>query len=449
MAQPDMEREVRERERMRDDAYYDRYGMDYEEYLSYSEQEMPHILGKLNNFDEQKYLQDKAEEITNQINKEHGKADRENDSSREESVHGAGDKVLPEERIDDRGRGESPKEHGGREKVERRGNTEDAPIQETPSGGEVKKEEKPSDPSDAAEGMRGAAVQFHEERVEKARKAYEEAKASGDASETKRTKDEYRKALDDKLKAQGIGLIERRKAIAKEMGEEPKVEKPKGEGPKVGEKQWEDMTPTERAEKAEADPLTEDEIRSDEDNKELAAAAIAYLNGDKSLLNQIAYLKIYGNVRSRHEDVPGNSGTEDKTQLAAAYNGGGEGMELEPGRGSGGTLEPMDRGAGGEAAPGKQESGETGKGDTNSPAGERSNSEGEGGTSGLGGLPSGSGGRTGSGTAGSTGSVGIGRGRGSGSRPSKSNGKRKPAAKQGTTFPDSTAERLKQERADY
>lgn len=452
MAQPDMEREVRERARMRDEAYHERYGMDYEEYLSYSEQEMPHILGKLNNFDEQKYLQDKAEEITNQINKEHGKADRENDSSREESVHGAGDKVLPEERIDDRGRGESPKEHGGREKAERRGNTEDAPLHETPSGGEVekgeRKEEKPSDPSDAAEGMRGAAEQFHEERVEKARKAYEEAKTSGDASETKRTKDEYRKALDDKLKAQGIGLIERRKTIAKEMGEEPKVEKPKGEGPKVGEKQWEDMTPTERAEKADADPLTEDEIRSDEDNKELAAAAIAYLNGDKSLLNQIAYLKIYGNVRSRHEDVPGNSGTEDKTQLAAADNGGGEGMELESGRGSGGTVEPMDRGAGGEAAPGKQESGETGKGDTDTPAGEGSHSEGEGGTPGLGGLPSGSGRRTGSGTAGSTGSVGSGRGRGSGSRPSKSNGKRKPAAKQGTSFPNSKGRDVKQETKD-
>lgn len=452
MAQPDMEREVRERARMRDEAYHERYGMDYEEYLSYSEQEMPHILGKLNNFDEQKYLQDKAEEITNQINKEHGKADRENDSSREEPVHGAGDKVLPEERIDDRGRGESPKEHGGREKAERRGNTEDAPLQETPSGGEVekgeRKEEKPSDPSDVAEGMRGAAEQFHEERVEKARKAYEEAKASGDASETKRTKDEYRKALDDKLKAQGIGLIERRKTIAKEIGEEPKVEKTKGEGPKVGEKQWEDMTPTERAEKADADPLTEDEIRSDEDNKELAAAAIAYLNGDKSLLNQIAYLKIYGNVRSRHEDVPGNSGTEDKTQLAAADNGGGEGMELESGRGSGGTVEPMDRGAGGEAAPGKQEGGETGKGDTDTPAGEGSNSEGKGETPGLGGLPSGSGGRKGSGTAGSTGSVGSGRGRGSGSRPSKSNGKRKPAAKQGTSFPNSKGRDVRQETKD-
>lgn len=452
MAQPDMEREVRERERMRDDAYYERYGMDYEEYLSYSEQEMPHILGKLNNFDEQKYLQDKAEEITNQINKEHGKADRENDSSREEPVHGAGDKVLSGERVDDRGRGESPKEHGGREKTERRGNTEDAPLHETPSGGEVekgeRKEEKPSDPSDAAEGMRGAAEQFHEERVEKARKAYEEVKESGDASETKRTKDEYRKALDDKLKAQGIGLIERRKTIAKEMGEEPKAEKPKGEGPKVGEKQWEDMTPTERAEKADADPLTEDEIRSDEDNKELAAAAIAYLNGDKSLLNQIAYLKIYGNVRSRHEDVPGNSGTEDKTQLAAADNGGGEGMELEPGRGSGGTVEPMDRGAGGEAAPGKQEGGETRKGDTDTPAGEGSHSEGEGETPGLGGLPAGSVGRTGGGTSGSTGSVGSGRGRGSGSRPSKSNGKRKPAAKQGTSFPNSKGRDVRQETKD-
>lgn len=446
MAEPDMERAVSERAQMRDEAYNERYGMDYEEYLLYSEQEMPHILGNLNNFDEQKYLQDKAVDIINQLDKEYGKVTGENDSRGEESVHVEGDKVLSEERPNDGGGGESPEKHGGGEKDERRSDTTDAPLHETPSRREGGV--KSADPSDVAEGMREAAEQFHQERVEKARKAYEEAKASGDTSETKRTKDEYRKALDDKLKAQGIGLVERRKTIAKEMGEEPKVEEPKGEAPKDGKKHWDSLTPTEKVEKADADPLTEEEIRSDEENKELAAAAIAYLNGDKSLLNQIAYLKIYGNVRNRHEDVPGNSGTEDKTQLATSDTGSGEGLGLEPGRSGGGSAEPLDSGTGGEAAPRKRESGTNSEGGPDTAAGEGGDIKGEGNTPGLDGVPAGGGGRERGGTAGSKGNLGSGRGRGSGNGPSKPDGKRKPAAKQGTTFPNSKGSDVKKETSD-
>ena len=446
MAEPDMERAVSERTQMRDEAYNERYGMDYEEYLLYSEQEMPHILGNLNNFDEQKYLQDKAVDIINQLDKEYGKVTGENDSRGEESVHVEGDKVLSEERPNDGGGGESPEKHGGREKDERRSDTTDAPLHETPSRREGGV--KSADPSDVAEGMREAAEQFHQERVEKARKAYEDAKASGDTSETKRTKDEYRKALDDKLKAQGIGLVERRKTIAKEMGEEPKVEEPKGEAPKDGKKHWDSLTPTEKVEKADADPLTEEEIRSDEENKELAAAAIAYLNGDKSLLNQIAYLKIYGNVRNRHEDVPGNSGTEDKTQLATSDTGSGEGLGLEPGRSGGGSAEPLDSGTGGEAALGKRESGTNSEGGPDTAAGEGGDIKGEGNTPGLDGVPAGGGGRERGGTAGSKGNLGSGRGRGSGNGPSKPDGKRKPAAKQGTTFPNSKGSDVKKETSD-
>lgn len=446
MAEPDMERAVSERAQMRDEAYNERYGMDYEEYLLYSEQEMPHILGNLNNFDEQKYLQDKAVDIINQLDKEYGKVTGENDSRGEESVHVEGDKVLSEERPNDGGGGESPEKHGGGKKDERRSNTPDAPLHETPSRREGRL--KPADPSDVAEGIREAAEQFHQERVEKARKAYEEAKASGDTSETKRTKDEYRKAIDDKLKAQGIGLVERRKTIAKEMGEEPKVEEPKGEAPKNGKKHWDSLTPTEKVEKVDADPLTEEEIRSDEENKELAAAAIAYLNGDKSLLNQIAYLKIYGNVRNRHEDVPGNSGTEDKTQLATSGTGSGEGLGLEPGRSGGGFAEPLDSGTGGEAAPGKRESGTNSEGGPDTAAGEGGDIKGEGNTPGLDGVPAGGGGRERGGTAGSKRNLGSGRGRGSGNGPSKPDGKRKPAAKQGTTFPNSKGSDVKKETSD-
>lgn len=446
MAEPDMERAVSERAQMRDEAYNERYGMDYEEYLLYSEQEMPHILGNLNNFDEQKYLQDKAVDIINQLDKEYGKVTGENDSRGEESVHVEGDKVLSEERPNDGGGGESPEKHGGGEKDERRSDTTDAPLHKTPSRREGGV--KSADPSDVAEGIREAAEQFHQERVEKARKAYEEAKASGDTSETKRTKDEYRKALDDKLKAQGIGLVERRKTIAKEMGERPKTEEPKEEGPKEGKKHWDSLTPTEKMEKADADPLTEEEIRSDEENKELAAAAIAYLNGDKSLLNQIAYLKIYGNVRNRHEDVPGNSGTEDKTQLATSDTGSGEGLGLEPGRSGGGSAEPLDSGTGGEVAPGKRESGTNSEGGPDTAAGEGGDIKGEGNTPGLDGVPAGGGGRERGGTAGSKGNLGSGRGRGSGNGPSKPDGKRKPAAKQGTTFPNSKGSDVKKETSD-
>lgn len=83
------------------------------------------------------------------------------------------------------------------------------------------KNEKREDSSDPSEGMKSEAERFHTERVDKVRKAYEDAKASGEESDIKRTRDEYRKALDDKLKAQGIGLVERRKTIPHSAKQEP------------------------------------------------------------------------------------------------------------------------------------------------------------------------------------------------------------------------------------
>ena len=53
--------------------------------------------------------------------------------------------------------------------------------------------------------IEAAALAYHEEKVSAARKAYEEAKKSGDQSEKKRTRDELKQRLNDKLKAQGIG----------------------------------------------------------------------------------------------------------------------------------------------------------------------------------------------------------------------------------------------------
>lgn len=142
LAQPDLAKFESERAQERDNAYHEAYGMDYEEYLAYSEQEMPHILEKINNFDEEKYLHDKAEEITNQIDKEYGKAIRRDESAGEEPVHGEGDKVLPDTRTDERGGGESPEGYAGRTEAERRSDTENAALPEEASAGRVEEEQQ-------------------------------------------------------------------------------------------------------------------------------------------------------------------------------------------------------------------------------------------------------------------------------------------------------------------
>lgn len=445
LAQPDLAKFESERAQERDNAYHEAYGMDYEEYLAYSEQEMPHILEKINNFDEEKYLHDKAEEITNQIDKEHGKAIGRDESAGEEPVYGEGDKVLPDTRTDERGGGESPEEHAGRTEAERRSDTENATLpEEAPTGaGRVEAEQqkeavKAEEPKQPLNPIERTALEYHEEKVGAARKAYEEAKASGDESEMKRTRDEFKKALDDKLKAQGMGLVQRRKEIAKELGKEEaeKIDKP-----------WKDMDGEERMAVAEQNPLTEEEIRSNtsEENQDLIEDAIDYLNGNHGFAQQIAYLKIYDDVRNRHENVSGDSGTGDRTQLDAANTTGGEGLGLGRGRESGGPDGPVDRGAGNEAASGERTGGESGKDNPTLPVGKQGDKQGEGSPSGMGGLSAGDTDTTGGGAVSGDGHVSDGSGRGGIDRSSKPDARRKPAAKQGTTWRNRTGAEIKQE----
>lgn len=445
LAQPDLAKFESERAQERDNAYHEAYGMDYEEYLAYSEQEMPHILEKINNFDEEKYLHDKAEEITNQIDKEHGKAIGRDESAGEEPVYGEGDKVLPDTRTDERGGGESPEEHAGRTEAERRSDTENATLpEEAPTGaGRVEAEQqkeavKAEEPKQPLNPIERTALEYHEEKVGAARKAYEEAKASGDESEMKRTRDEFKKALDDKLKAQGVGLVQRRKEIANELGKEEaeKIDKP-----------WKDMDGEERMAVAEQNPLTEEEIRSktSEENQDLIEDAIDYLNGNHGFAQQIAYLKIYDDVRNRHENVPGDSGTGDRTQLDAANTTGGEGLGLGRGRESGGSDGPVDRGAGNEAASGERTGGESGKDNPTLPVGKQGDKQGEGSPSGMGGLSAGGADATGGGAVSGDGHVSDGSGRGGIDRSSKPDARRKPAAKQGTTWRNRTGAEIKQE----
>ena len=304
-------------------------------------------------------------------------------------------------------------------------------------------EEKPEPSKDPIEGLNKAAEGYNESKLDAARKAYEEAKKSGDESEIKRTRDELKQKLDEKYKAQGMGLIARRKEIAKEIG--------KAEAEKV-DKPWSEMDLEEREAVSSKNPLTEDEINelTSEENRELIPAALAYLRGDKgNIVNAISYFKIWNDVRNRHENAPGNSGAGDETQLAATDTTGGEGLGLGTGRGSRGADGQLDRGTGGEPSSRERTSGEGDKTDPAAPAGEPSDKQGEGNTPDMGAVPARGADTEGGSAAGTDGNKPQRGGRKGSNRPAKSDAKRKPAAKQGTHFPNSTTEQLKKERAEY
>lgn len=317
----------------------------------------------------------------------------------------------------------------------------------------VKKDSKKLS-ADPMEALENAANAFHEEQkqktefkrnleIGKARQEYDEAKKKGNADEIKHAAGKLKNLLNEKYKAQGIGFEQRRKKIAEEIG--------KAEA-EIIDKPWEQMDLEEREAVSSKNPLTESEINelTSEENKELIPAALAYLRGDKgNIINAISYFKIWNDVRNRHENVSDNSGTENGTQLDAADTTGGEGLGLGRGRESGRPDGPVDRGTGNEAAPGERNGREGDQNDTTLSAGEQGNKQGEGNSSGVGAVPAGSSNTNGGGSASGNGHVSGGSGRESSNRPADTNAGRKPTAKQGTTFPDSTAERLKQERADY
>ncbi len=301
------------------------------------------------------------------------------------------------------------------------------------------------------EGMRKAAELFKNEQIEKARAELAEAKKSGDASEVKRLTDKLKGLMDSKLRGNGIGLVERRKIIGKELGKVLGEEAGKAEAEKV-DKPWNDMDGEERMATAEKNPLTEEEIRSNtsEENKSLIEDAVDYVNGNHGIVQQIAYLKIYDDVRNRHEDAPDNSGAEDRTQLAAADNGGSQELGVGTGREGGGPSEQLGDGTGGEGRPEQLQHGsKNSAGQPDVPTGEGSHSQGEGEAPGLGGVPTGDTKREGGGNDGSNGAtLRHERGRGSSDKTATTNGGRKPTAKQGTHFPDNgTLEQKKQNTA--
>ena len=165
--------------------------------------------------------------------------------------------------------------------------------------------------------MAHAAELFKDEQIQKAREELAAAKENGDASDIKRATDKLKGLMDAKLRGKGIGLVERRKIIGKELDKEEaeKIDKP-----------WEDMEFDEQVAETEKNPLNADEIKDSDCDGVDKANAVAYLNGDKNIINTLSYLTVYDNVRNRERDSVPGSGTEDGTQLDAADNAGGEGL---------------------------------------------------------------------------------------------------------------------------
>lgn len=325
--------------------------------------------------------------------------------------------------------------------LKKNGRTEEANISKsivTMAKAEIKRRAKNADP---IESINKAAEGFNNDKLEAARNAYAEAKKSGDESEIKRTRDELKQRLDEHYKAQHMGLVQRRKEIAKEIGmtEAKKIDKP-----------WSEMDGEERMATAEKSPLTEDEIRNNtsEGNQELIEDAIDYLNGNHGFAQQLAYLKIYDDVRNRYENATDNSGAENGAQLAPADNGSGEGLGLGTGRESGGVDGQLDRGTGNEPAPGEPERREGDQNDSTLSVGKSGDKQGEGNSSDMGAVPAGNTDSKGSGPTGKDGNVSEQGGRGGSNRPTKSDAKRKPAAKQGTTWRGRTEAEIKQEHKE-
>lgn len=364
------------------------------------------------------------------------------------------DKVLADwaKGVDPRGSKEANGEGGNKPDYASVGLSEpvDKGGNETLQGLAEPKGEEPSKTNPLA-WLAHTAEMFKDEQVQKAKDGLVKAKESGDAEDIKRATADMKQAMETKLRGNGIGLVERRRIIGREIGKILGEEAGKEEAEKI-DKPWEQMDLEEREAVSSKNPLTETEINelTSEENRELIPAALAYLRGDKgNIINAISYFKIWKDVRSRHENVPDNSGAKDGTQLDAPDTGGSQELGLGGGREGGRPDGPVDRTDGERTTPGERERGTSGENNPSVSAGKPSNDKGEGNTPGMDAVSAGSTDTRGGGRLGNEGNVPKRGGQGGGNRPLDPNAGRKPAAKQGTHFPDSTSERLKQERAEY
>ena len=200
----------------------------------------------------------------------------------------------------------------------------EASLETSGENADAPKSEEPPNTNPLA-WLAHTAEMYKDEQVQKAKEELTKAKESGDAEDIKRATADMKQAMETKLRGNGIGLVERRRIIGREIGKILGEEAGKAEAEKI-DKPWADMEFDEQVAETEKKPLDADEIKNSDCDGVDKANAVAYLNGDKNIINTLSYLTVYDNVRNRERDSVPSSGTEDGTQLDAADNAGGEGL---------------------------------------------------------------------------------------------------------------------------
>lgn len=142
----------------RDAQYMEQYGMTYEEYLAYEEQIMPTIWREYNNYDETAFNNMYAEEIEQLLKS------RENDTTGEKPTDDRGNKVLPEQQVNQQPGSEGGTEQGTKIQAGVQSNNENAvapeETQQEVGVTERRIEEKPY----ATIESKGGYVNLHRER---------------------------------------------------------------------------------------------------------------------------------------------------------------------------------------------------------------------------------------------------------------------------------------------
>lgn len=116
-------------EEQRERYYQERYHMSYEEYIEYSAQEMPELMRKYSNFDEQQFYNRYADEIEADLTRREQQSNNnngteENDSTREEQRHDRGNQVQSGQRTDDNSGSERGKDSEGEVRTRDEGSDE-------------------------------------------------------------------------------------------------------------------------------------------------------------------------------------------------------------------------------------------------------------------------------------------------------------------------------------
>ena len=127
----EQERYVEARRAELDAQYMEAYGMTYEDYLAYEEQNLPNMLRKYANFDEVEFYNLYADEIEQSLSARIN--EQENDTAGEEPRTGGGNKVLPGEGIGNARGSEGSTEQGAEVPAGVQGTVEDGTVPERTS----------------------------------------------------------------------------------------------------------------------------------------------------------------------------------------------------------------------------------------------------------------------------------------------------------------------------